>query len=188
MEYDSDSESEDGLVEKLKLLSPELTRDEKGYDLYLRQYLPLLGVHRSYASQPESKAYKIGLLHFLDSPEHGCDPEESVLSAYVDQEIPKSLGCPEYEGRVKANEISKTLLVCHFTKPSSPRAVKPSSSMRFDLLQRDMIDVRLNDGSDASEVIAVCPPPRVLPLLLPCTGREPQRKVHALNTEVQIEL
>ena len=46
---------QDGLVEKLKLLSPELTRDEKGYDLYLRQYLPLLGVHRSYASQPESK-------------------------------------------------------------------------------------------------------------------------------------
>ena len=245
--------------------------------------------------------------------------QESVLSAYVDQEIPKSLGCPEYEGRVKANEISKTLLVCHFTKPSSPRAVKPSSSMRFELLQRDMIDVRLNDGSDASgclfqasvfcssssqkqlqeviirlslsdsegchflaaqeaplgaervavhdvegrvsfsestyagkaprrvlyvghetagstscymlnsttvevhlqaprgsqavshlsgqllvciaddqklscsmgvsaEVIAVCPPPRVLPLLLPCTGREPQRKVHALNTEMQIEL
>ena len=21
------------------------------------------------------QAYKIGLLHFLDSPEHGCDPE-----------------------------------------------------------------------------------------------------------------
>ena len=46
---------QDALVEELKLLSLELTQDEKGYDLYLEQYLPLMGVHRSYAGQPDSK-------------------------------------------------------------------------------------------------------------------------------------
>ncbi len=42
-------------MEKLKLLSPELTPDEKGYDVYLERYLPLLGVRRPHAGKPESK-------------------------------------------------------------------------------------------------------------------------------------
>lgn len=46
---------QDVLVEKLRLLSSEVTPDEKGYDVYLNQHLPLLGVHRSYAGQKESK-------------------------------------------------------------------------------------------------------------------------------------
>ena len=122
--------------------------------------------------------YKIGYLHFLDSKEHECDPEvchfrkilllqedaaqettiimidarsqESVLSAFADQEIPKSLGCPEYDRRVKGFEISKTLLTCNLNQVRSRGAVKPSRSMCFELLQRDMIDVHLNDESDAS--------------------------------------
>ncbi len=44
----------------------------------------------------------------------------------------------------------RTLLACHFKKASRLGVVKPSSDMCFELLQRDVIDVRLNDGSNAS--------------------------------------
>ena len=45
---------QDGLIDTLKLLNSELTPDEEGFKLFLDQILPLQGVHRSYANQPES--------------------------------------------------------------------------------------------------------------------------------------
>ena len=46
---------QEALVKQLKPLASKLTADEKGYNLYMEQYLPLMGVHRSHAGQPESK-------------------------------------------------------------------------------------------------------------------------------------
>lgn len=77
---------------------------------------------------------------------HAC-LQESVLSAFADRPIPESLGCLEHTGRTPGFEISSKLLDCSLNKSSSPGI---SNSLHFELLQRDVIDVRLNSGCTAS--------------------------------------
>ena len=73
-----------------------------------------------------------------------------MLSAFADREIPESLGCLEYNQRVKGFEITKSLLACSLNRTSRPGAVEPSNSVHFELVQRDVIDVCLDSGCTAS--------------------------------------